>query len=145
MTDRARTDTARRLEVAALIAAAVIGVGVIWAFRYRGWYPHDEGVLGQSAERILRGEIPHRDFDDPYTGGLALLHALVFRMRGISMNALRDHLAVVTTVWLAGMFWWLARWLCPLGVALVVALLAVWSIPIYPARCRRGTWCFWPR
>ncbi|MGH7523456.1 MAG: hypothetical protein ACREK8_04040 [Gemmatimonadales bacterium] len=133
MNESPRTVAYRRLEIGALIAAALLGLTVIWAFRFRGWYPHDEGLLGQSAERILRGEIPHRDFDDTYTGGLALLHALVFRMRGISMNALRDHLAVVATVWLAGMFWWLTRWLRPIGAAIVVALLAVWSIPIYPA------------
>jgi hypothetical protein len=133
MNEPVHTVASRRLEFVALFAAALVGLTVIWAFRYRGWYPHDEGVLGQSAERILRGQIPHRDFDDPYTGGLALLHALVFRMGGISMNALRDHMAVVTTVWLAGMFWWLTRWLRPLGAAIVAALLAVWSIPIYPA------------
>lgn len=133
MTERVRSATTRRLEIAALIAATVLGLTVIWAFRFRGWYPHDEGVLGQSAERILRGEIPHRDFDDPYTGGLALLHALVFRLGGVSMNALRDHLALVTTAWLAGIFWWLTRWLRPLSAAIVAALLAVWSVPIYPA------------
>ena len=122
-----------RRETAAVVAAVILGLTVLWAFRFRGWYPHDEGTLGQSAERVLRGQIPHRDFDDPYTGGLAYLHALVFRFGGISTTALRNHLALVATVWFAGAFWLLTRWLRPFGAALVAALIAVWSVPLYPA------------
>ena len=122
-----------RRDTAAVVAAVILGLVVLWAFRFRGWYPHDEGTLGQSAERILRGEIPHRDFDDPYTGGLGLLHALVFRLGGISMNALRSHLALVATIWFGGVFWLLTRWLRPVGAAVVAALIAVLSVPLYPA------------
>jgi len=34
----------------------------------RGWIPHDEGGLGESAEWVLEGGLPHRDFDELYTG-----------------------------------------------------------------------------
>jgi hypothetical protein len=119
-------------DVAAVVAAIILGLVVLWAFRLRGWYPHDEGTLGQSAERVLRGEIPHRDFDDPYTGGLAYLHALVFRLGGVSANAIRDHLALVSTVWLGGMFWLLSQWMRPVGAALIIAFVATWSVPLYP-------------
>lgn len=125
--------TRSRLEMFALVFAALLGGGLIWAFRFRGWYAHDEGLLGQVAERVLMGQIPHRDFDDPYTGGLGLLHALVFRLGGINMNALRDHLALVATIWFAGVFWLLTRWLRPFGAAVVAALIAVLSVPLYPA------------
>lgn len=128
-----RPRTIARLEIAAIVAAALIGLVVLWAFRFRGWYPHDEGVLGQTAERVLHGQIPHRDFDDPYSGGLGLLHALVFRMGGISMNALRNHMALVASIWFGGMFWLLTRWLRPFGAAVVAALIAVLSVPLYPA------------
>ncbi|MBW3535584.1 MAG: hypothetical protein KY453_10280, partial [Gemmatimonadetes bacterium] len=40
----------------------------------RRWIPLDEGTLGQSALRVLRGEWPHRDFDAVYSGLLELLH-----------------------------------------------------------------------
>ena len=133
MDDLAHARLIRRLEIGALAFAALLGLTVIWAFRFRGWYPHDEGTLGQAAERILRGQIPHRDFDDPYSGGLGLLHALVFRLNGVSMNALRNHLAVVASVWFGGMFWLLTRWLRPLGAAVVAALIATLSVPLYPA------------
>ncbi len=122
-----------RLDVLAVVASVALGLAVFWMFRFRGWYAHDDGALGQAAERILRGQVPHRDFDDPYTGGLAYLHALVFRFGGIGTSALRNHLALVASVWFAGVFWLLTHWLRPVGAALVSALIAVWTLPLYPA------------
>ncbi len=29
----------------------------------RGWVPHDEGTLAESAVRVQAGELPHRDYD----------------------------------------------------------------------------------
>ena len=133
VTARAEPRAATRAETAAVAVAALIGFTVIWAFRFRGWYPHDEGTLGQSAERILLGQVPHRDFVDPYTGGLGYLHALVFRIGGISTTALRNHFALVATVWFGGIFWLLTRWLRPFSAALAAALIMVWSVPLYPA------------
>jgi hypothetical protein len=120
-------------ELVALIAAVVFGLAMIWVFRFRGWFPHDEGTLGQTAERILSGQIPHRDFDDPYTGGLGLIQALAFRVGGINLNVLRDQLALVASIWFAGIVWMLMRWLRPVGAALVAALIVVFSVPLYPA------------
>jgi hypothetical protein len=122
-----------RAELAFVIAAAALGVAVIWVFRFRGWYPHDEGALGQTAERILSGQVSHRDFGDPYTGGLGLMQALAFRLGGISMNVLRDQLALVATIWFGVVFWLLTRWLHPIGAAVGAALIAVFSVPLYPA------------
>jgi len=34
-----------------------------------GWVPHDEGLFAQSADRVLHGEVPHRDYVETYTGG----------------------------------------------------------------------------
>src|SRR5262245_24915732 len=55
----------------------------------RGWVPHDEGMLGQSAERVIRGGIPHVDYEETYTGGLTWLYAAVFRFGGIDLLTLR--------------------------------------------------------
>jgi len=44
----------------------------------RGWVPHDEGALGHSAERVLAGQLPHRDFDETCTGGLSFLNGIPF-------------------------------------------------------------------
>src|SRR6266852_3882316 len=59
------------------------------ALLQRGWVPHDEGTIGQSAERVLDGQLPHRDFDDPYTGGLSYLHALAFSALGTNSASTR--------------------------------------------------------
>jgi len=57
--------------------------------------PHDEGTLGQAAERVLQREMPHRDFEDPYTGGLSYLDALVFRLLGPNLIGLRFPLFIL--------------------------------------------------
>ena len=51
--------------------------------------PFDDGALAQSAERLLQGQLPHRDFDEIYTGGLTFLNAGAFRLFGISLWSLR--------------------------------------------------------
>src|SRR4051812_41736536 len=55
----------------------------------RGWVPHDEGAFAMSAERILHGELPHRDFVEIYTGGLAFLNAGAMRVFGVSLPSIR--------------------------------------------------------
>ncbi len=70
----------------------------------RGWYPHDEGTLGQSAERVLQGEVPHRDFDEVYTGLLSYLHAAAFSAGGVRLTTLRSLLLVVALIWCAAVY-----------------------------------------
>ena len=55
----------------------------------RGWVPHDEGMLGQSAERVMRGELPHVDYQEPYTGGLSWLYAATFHVSGVDLLHIR--------------------------------------------------------
>ena len=45
-------------------------------YRY-GWYPVEEGLHLEMAERVQQGQLPHSDFDAPATGGLAYFHSLV--------------------------------------------------------------------
>ena len=94
---------ASRFSLTGVIVLLVAGSVLAWA-SLRGWYPHDEGLLGQSAERVLRGEVPHRDFDDPYTGGLALLHAAAFAIFGIKLTVLRYLVAITAVAWIVGVF-----------------------------------------
>src|SRR5713226_6506525 len=68
------------------------------------WDPVDEGTLGQSAERILHGEMPHRDFDDPYTGGLAYIDAAIFKLFGINLFWLRLFLFVCFLAWIPAVY-----------------------------------------
>ena len=99
----------------------------------RGWVPHDEGILGQSAERVLNGEVPHRDFDEPYTGGLAYLDAASFHLFGTNLMVLRWVLFAFFLAWVPAVFG-IAREFCSPWPAAGLTLLAVaWSVPNYPA------------
>src|SRR6266852_3331806 len=68
------------------------------------WVPADEGTLGQSAERVLHGEMPHRDFADPYTGGLAYIDAAIFKLFGINLFWLRLFLFVCFLAWIPAVY-----------------------------------------
>jgi hypothetical protein len=97
------------------------------------WVADDEGLLGQSAERALAGELPHRDFADAYTGGLTLLHAWAFRSFGVDLIVLRYLLLFCTALWIPGLYACFARFLGPLASCALTALAVVWSVPNYPA------------
>ncbi len=51
-----------------LLAVWVASAVYVFPFRLRGWIPTDEGVFAHAAERVLDGEMPHRDFPEVYTG-----------------------------------------------------------------------------
>jgi hypothetical protein len=99
----------------------------------RHWVPDDEGLLAQSAERVLGGQLPHRDFADVYTGGLSLWHALAFRVGGVDLLTLRYAMVPVVCVWLLALFASARRFVPPAAAALVTLLGFVWSVPNYPA------------
>ncbi len=98
-----------------------------------GWYPHDEGQLGQAAERILEGEIPHRDFDDMYTGGLSYLHALAFWCFAVNSMAMRMVLWLFFVPAAATIYYLAHRVLPPWVAGLVTFLGATVSVPVYAA------------
>ena len=99
----------------------------------RGWLGWDDGSLAQSAERVLIGELPHREYADLYTGLLSFLNAAVFAVLGHDLFNLRIPLFVGFLAF-AGCFFALSRRLIPHGWAFVATVAAIcWSVPIYPA------------
>ena len=113
--------------------ALALGLAALYVrpFVLRGWIPHDEGTIAQSAERVLEGEVPHRDFDEGYTGGLSYLHAAAFRVGGTRLATLRWLLFGAFLAFAAAVFA-LSRRLGPPWVAILLTLLAtVWSVPNY--------------
>src|SRR5712671_5721853 len=101
-TKRQRTPAmlpATRWGVLVLLLVWVLSAAYVGLNLNHGWDPHDEGTLGQSAERVLHGEMPHRDFDDPYTGGLAYIDAAIFKLFGINLFWLRLFLFVCFLIW----------------------------------------------
>src|SRR5688500_594934 len=99
----------------------------------RGWIPHDEGTLAQSAVRVLTGELPHRDFSYMYTGGLARWHTLALTLFGIDLLALRILLLLAFAAFLIVFFSVARRFASSRAAAAIVVLAAVWSLPNYPA------------
>ena len=98
-----------------------------------GWIPFDDGALAQSAERLLQGQLPHRDFDEVYTGGLTWLNAGAFRLLGINLLSLRLVLFVVFLGWVPAVYYIASRFVRPVVAAGVALLAVVWSLPNYSA------------
>jgi hypothetical protein len=115
-----------------LLIVLAISSGYMATHLKRGWVPHDEGTLGQSAERVLNGELPHRDFDD-YTGGLTFVHALAFREFGISSTSMRIVLFVFFVFWVPAVFYVASRFGSAYSAGAVTLLAVAWSVPNYPA------------
>lgn len=103
-----------------------------WYLR-RGWVPHDEGAFGEAALRVLGGELPHRDYDELYTGGLTYLHALGFRALGIDLASLRIVLFAWFLAWVPAVYCVASRWASPLVAGSVTLLAVAWSVPNYAA------------
>lgn len=97
-----------------------------------GWFPHDDGQLGQAAERFLVGELPHRDFDDMYTGLLTVLHAAAFAAFGIHIESTRWMLLAAFVPFLLSIYRVARRWATPRGAFLTTALAGMWSVPLNP-------------
>ena len=119
--------------VLASVAVAGLCGAYLGPLLLQGWVPFDEGTLGQSAHRVLLGELPHRDFDDVYTGGLALLHAAAFRAFGETMVTLRLVWFVAVVLSVPAFYYVASRFVRPLPAgALTVAAFMV-GFPTYPA------------
>jgi hypothetical protein len=145
----------RRLGGGALhwwVGAGTTILAAIYLSRFAlvGWIPHDEGTLGQVADRVLRGQLPHRDFVEPYTGGLTFLHALAFRLLGVKLTSLRWVLLGFACAWVPAVYAIAARVAPPLLAALITALSVTWALPNYFAPLPSwynlffatfGTWC----
>lgn len=99
----------------------------------QGWIPHDEGQLGHTAERILNGELPHRDFVEPYTGGLGYLNALAFWLGGVRSEVLRWEMLPFFAVFSACIFLIAKRIVSAAWAATVTFLCSCLTLPIYPA------------
>ena len=116
-----------------LLVVWCLGAAYAGVYLKRGWIPHDEGAFAQSADRVLHGELPHRDYTEIYTGGLAYLNAFALRYIGEDLATLRIVLFAFFLLWIP-FFYWVASNLVADWIAGGVTLLAVvWSLPNYPA------------
>jgi hypothetical protein len=115
------------------VAVALAGAGYLLLHLRNGWYPWDEGSLAVTAEGILRGGLPHRDFPELYTGGLTFLNAAAFRLFGTDLVSLRIMLLLFFAAFLVVLFRLALRFLPGWLAVLVVGAAVAWSVPNYPA------------
>jgi len=113
-----------------LIVWAISAAYLIY-FVDRGWIPHDEGSLAHMAERVLHGELPHRDFDEFYTGGLSFLYAAAFRIFGVKLITIRIVLYLFFLAFVPALYSIALRFASPLIAGAVTLLGVVWSVPNY--------------
>jgi hypothetical protein len=124
-----------------LLLASVWLISALYMGMYlnRGWHDDDDGTLAQSAERQMLGELPHRDFDESYTGGPDYLNAAAFRIFGTNLAGMRYPFYIFFLAWLPAIFF-VAR---QFGPAWMAAGLRCWRSPgacqTIPLRCRHGT------
>lgn len=123
----------RRTNIAIFLVVWLLSVAYLAATVNHSWLAHDDGALGQSAERVLDGELPHRDFADPYTGGLAFLEALIFKTFGVKLIWLRLPLFLLFVLWVPALYAIARHFLNPLPAAGVTLVSVAWSVPNYPA------------
>ena len=116
-----------------VVLLVVWAVSATYGFHYlgRGWIPNEEGTLALSAERVLAGELPHRDFDTGYTGGWSYVNALAFKSLGTNLMSPRLVLFAVFLLWIPTVYYIASRFAGPLLAGLTVLLCAAWSLPIY--------------
>lgn len=140
----------RAADVIAVAAVLAIAGALVWPELFRGWYPFDDGAMAQVADRVRHGQLPHRDFDDPWTGGWSFLQAAIFSAFGTTLRMLRVPIFVA---WLAGLgvgYRVARRFVEPIAAAAVMIASAVWSLyawhyPLlnwyYPPLAMGAVWC----
>src|SRR5215831_11435632 len=106
-----------------LLVVWIISAVYVGGFIDRGWIPHDEGTLAQSAERVLDGELPHRDFDEIYAGTFKFLGANLIYIRYVFFAFFLMFVPALYAIALRFASPWLAAAITLLGV--------VWSVPNY--------------
>lgn len=114
--------------------------GIVWLLsaiylvhsRNTVFFPLDEGLLAESAQRVLDGQLPHRDFVDVYTGALSAIDAVAFQVWGRNLMAIRDLLCLAAVLWVPILYGIAVRVASPWGAGLAVLGAVAWSVPYYP-------------
>jgi hypothetical protein len=116
---------------AILLIVWIISAVYVGRFIDRGWIPHDEGSLAQSAERVLAGELPHRDFAEIYTGGLSFLYAAAFKFLSANLVSIRYVFFAIFLIFVPALYAIAVRFASPWVAGAVTLLGVAWSVPNY--------------
>lgn len=117
-----------------LILTTVWGISVAYVGVHlqQGWIPPDAGMLAQMAERVLHGQVPYRDYNEVYTGGLTYLNAIALHLFGQNFFSMRIPLFLFFLGWIPSVYFIARRFASPLTAGAVTLLAVAWSLPNYP-------------
>lgn len=109
--------------------------------QYREILVYDEGLAAVGAERVLRGEVPYRDFWTLYGPAQFYLIGAIFKIFGSSIMVLRLYDVLVRFL-LTIIIYWIAKRLTSAKIALVPWIFSVvmlgssifFGYPMYPAQ-----------
>lgn len=117
---RLHTKPQERFERAIPLFIFLISLSYLWLFRRYSSLDLDEGIILQAAERVLRGQVPYRDFFLFYTPGSVYIQAALFKLFGDSFAVARTAVAVIGAV-SATVAYCLARRVCSRNISLFAA------------------------
>jgi hypothetical protein len=86
------TSASRAIHACAFVTAVLavlVSAAILWHFHDRFWYPSDEGIFANQAERIASGERLNVDVQDVHAGYGTFLNAAAFRVFGPDLLSLR--------------------------------------------------------
>jgi hypothetical protein len=95
----------------------------------RGWIPSDDGVLAESAERVLHGALPHRDYHELFTGLLSYMNAAAFRALGTNFASMRYMLFLFFLAWVPAFYYAASRFVSAPLASGTTLLAVVWGLP----------------
>ncbi len=77
------------------VSVTLLNAGLLWWFHDRTWWEPDDGQLAHVAERLLQGEVLHRDIQDVRPGYVNFINAAALYLFGPSLLSLRYPLALI--------------------------------------------------
>jgi len=81
-----------------LLAAALANAIVLWYFHDQHWHAVDEGIWAHVAERLLAGDVLHRDVQEAHPGYIDFLNAAAFWVFGVDLVSLRYPLMIAAFI-----------------------------------------------
>ena len=91
--------------ILALLTVMLVNTSLLWWFHDRTWWPPDDGQLAHVAERLLHGEVLHRDIQDVRPGYVNFINAAALAIFGPSLLSLRYPLVLIALLQSLLLFW----------------------------------------
>ncbi|MEL6953408.1 MAG: hypothetical protein AAFN09_14895 [Pseudomonadota bacterium] len=114
------------------LAAAIVCGAILYGYYDHFWHSRDEGYFAHAAERLLQGEVLHRDIGTPHTGIIHFLHALSFQIFGVDLVSLRILPAISTWVQ-AGLIFYILRARGPIAAFAGALAFSAAAFPLFPS------------